>query len=203
MRFLFLIKTNLIQSISSFDLIVERIRSVCNRKKWDYDLMYTTFLGEEEEILRSFLHEVPDRPLRVIVCGNLESLHFAINALVGVAKVELGYFPYDGNYDFFNSFPQRSIPKISNLESLLNGQTVDIDLIKINNRYCITVAYLGMDTNLSWFTLQLLRFCRWCSFFHINQQLFHRWFNFCLLLFDRNLKKIRLCVNGHAVFEGA
>ncbi|MDR2705586.1 MAG: hypothetical protein LBC02_07385 [Planctomycetaceae bacterium] len=200
MRFLFLVKTNLVQNIS-FDTIVERIRLVCNQKRWDYELVYTSFFGEEEEVVRSFLNEIPERPIRVIVCGNFESLHFAVNGLAEAKDVELGYFPCDGNYDFFSAFPKIPTSKITNIEDLLNGQTVDLDLVKINNRYCITVAYIGMDTNLSWFSFQLLRFCRWCSFFRFNQQLFRRWFNFCILLFDTHPKTIRLCVNGYAMFE--
>ncbi|MDR2117862.1 MAG: hypothetical protein LBP87_15915 [Planctomycetaceae bacterium] len=200
MRYLFLIKTNLVQSIS-FSVTAEKIRSVCNQNNLDYELVYTSFLGEEEEVVRKFLNEFPERPLRVIVCGNFESLHFAVNGLVDNKDVELGFIPCDGNYDFFSSFPQIPVSKITNIEALLNGRAVDIDLVKINKRYCVTVAYLGMDTNLSWFGLQLLRFCRWCSFFHFNQQWFRRVFNFSLLLLDTQPKTIRVCVNGYAVFN--
>jgi diacylglycerol kinase family enzyme len=200
MRYLFLVKMNLVQSVS-FSVTAEKIRSVCSQRNLDYELVYTGFSGEEEEVVRKFLNEFPEHPLRVIVCGNLESLHFAVNGLVGNNNVEIGFLPCDGNYDFFSSFPQIPVSKITNIEALLNGQAVDIDLVKINKRYCVTVAYFGMDTNLSWFGLQLLRFCRWCSFFHFNQQWFRRWFNFFLLLFNTQPKSIRVCVNGYAVFD--
>ncbi|MDR3196291.1 MAG: hypothetical protein LBU34_00350 [Planctomycetaceae bacterium] len=200
MRYLFLVKTNLVQNVP-FNVTVEKIRSVCNRKNLDYELVYTVFMGEEEEVVRKFLNEFPERPLRVIVCGNLESLHFAVNGLVDNNNVELGFLPCDGNYDFFSSFPKIPVSKVTSIEDLVEGQAVDIDLVKINKRYCITVAYFGMDTNLSWFGLQLLRFCRWCSYFRFNQQWFRRWFNFFLLLLDTQPKTIRVCVNGHAVLE--
>ncbi|MDR2754762.1 MAG: hypothetical protein LBC20_03565 [Planctomycetaceae bacterium] len=202
MHYLFLVKTNLVQSIS-FSVTAEKIRSVCNQKNLNYKLFYTSFLGEEEEIVRKFLNEFPERPVRVIVCGNFESLHFAVNGLIGNNDVELGFLPCDGNFDFFDSFPQVPASQITNIEALLNGRAVDIDLVKINKRYCITVAYLGMDTNLSWFGLQWLRFCRWRSFFHFNQHWFRSWFNFFLLLFDTQPKTIRVCVNGYAVFDNA
>ncbi|MDR1270371.1 MAG: hypothetical protein LBK82_12685 [Planctomycetaceae bacterium] len=200
MKYLFLVKTDLVQSVP-FTATAEEIRAVCQRDNLDYELVYTRFLGEEEEVVRKRLHEIHERPIRVIVCGNLESLHFSVNGLFGINGVELGYFPCDGNYDFFSSFPNLTASKLTKIDELLKGQAVDVDLLKINNRNCITVAYLGMDTNLSWFGLQFIRFCRWCSFFRLNQQWFRRWFHFFLLLFDTQPKTIRLCVNGYANYE--
>jgi diacylglycerol kinase family enzyme len=131
----------------------------------------------------------------------LESLHFTVNALAGASGVEFGFLPCDGNYDFFSAFPELPASKIMNIDNLLYGRTVDIDLVKINERYCVNVAYIGIDTNISRFFYHLFRLCRWFSFFHLNQQWFKRWFNFLLFMFDMQPNSIRIRINGYALLE--
>ncbi|MDO5047291.1 MAG: diacylglycerol kinase family lipid kinase [Anaerococcus sp.] len=78
-----------------------------------------------------------------IVCGGDGSIHELINASYG-KDISVGLIPMGTGNDFSKNFDFRNF----NLQQTLDFQKKPIDLIRINDKYCVNVASLGFDTKV-------------------------------------------------------
>lgn len=168
MKYLFLIKDNLWEGASTATTRA-KVDAVCRASSLDATIVVSDTYGIEEEIARQFVRANPDEPLRVIACGNNETLHFALNAVVGVPRVELGLFPCDSDFDFFSSFPGVTNADITSLDALVNGRVMDMDVLRVNDRYCINVANIGVDVQVTVSRYKMISLLRRIPFLRLRK----------------------------------
>ena len=200
MKHLFLIKTDIAESMP-VSVTTDKIVSFCRRAKLEHSIAFTNFFGEEEEVVRHLVNEYADQPLRIIVCGNMESFHFAVNGAYGVSNVELGFFPCDGNDSFLNALPDLGRSDIMDIEALLGGRVIDIDLLTINGRYCLNAANIGLDTNVMKLHDRLAQWNERFSWFHIRNKKLARLAQVGAALFDAPAETVYIRINGHETFD--
>ncbi len=206
MKYLFLVKTNLID-IVSVSATIKKIEAYCRQHDIVPTVVQSTVFGEEEELVRRFVQEnrVQDNrepTLRVIVCGGLETFHFAINGLFGVPGVEVGYFPCDGDYDFYSVYPEILPSNFSEIGPLLDGRVVDVDVIQVNRRYCINAANIGLDANISAYWYRMLDRFQNLPLYRFRRKTLFTLCKYHGFLFDLPQETIRIRLNGYETIEG-
>ncbi|MGL6226322.1 MAG: diacylglycerol/lipid kinase family protein [Thermoguttaceae bacterium] len=164
---------------------------------YDYTIAHTFLFGEEEGLVRRFLADYPEQPVRIIVCGNLETLHFVINGIAGMKEVELGFFPCDGDYDFYSTFPDVAIKSLSSLEEIIMGRVLDMDLLKVNDRYCINVANLGIDAHVARLRYKLVSIAKRIPFISIRKKLLLTAARIGAVLLDAPSTSVTMRINGY------
>jgi diacylglycerol kinase family enzyme len=131
-----------------------------------YDVVVTETFMQEESVVKLKVVAARHEPLRIIVCGTMETLHFVINGLIDDDEhknIELGYLPYDGICDVFSTFKDIAAGTQWSIENLMYGKSVSMDVIKVNKRYAISTVNFGIDTR---FALLRAWLCSWLPFIY-------------------------------------
>ncbi|WP_416334986.1 diacylglycerol/lipid kinase family protein [Anaerococcus sp. DFU013_CI05] len=102
----------------------------------------TKYAGHLEKIVKSFLKSDYDDKV-IILLGGDGSLNELVNLCYG-QDVTIGLIPTGTGNDFAKNFDYKNFT----IEDTFNILKKPIDLIKINDKYCINVTSLGFDTEV-------------------------------------------------------
>lgn len=80
---------------------------------------------------------------RIYACGGEGTAFEVLNGIVGYNNVSLGLVPCGSANDFITYFSDRDV--FLDVASQINGEEVELDLIKVGNRYAINSCSVGMD----------------------------------------------------------
>ena len=86
-------------------------------------------------------------PLRVYACGGDGTLNECINGAVGKNHVAVTHFPTGTGNDFIKTFDQGK-EHFFQLERLLEGREMTIDIIEAGERYGINICSVGLDARI-------------------------------------------------------
>ncbi|GHT47607.1 hypothetical protein FACS189454_10080 [Planctomycetales bacterium] len=195
MKYLFIIKRT--NDIFYEKSLVARIIRLCLSERIHYEIIIVEPYMQEETIVKMKVAAADGEPMRIIVCGTHSTLHFTINGCADAKNLEIGYLPSDKILDVFSVFDHISPNLTWNVENLLYGSAVDMDLIKVNNRYCVLAANIGADARFSqirnWISSHLLNLSKRtaCSNFLTA---FIAWL--AVLTKDRD-DEVKLVINGY------
>lgn len=84
----------------------------------------------------------PNLHIRIYSAGGDGTSYECANGVFGYQNVSFAVMPTGSCNDFLKSFPEYDF---SNLENLINGTTVPIDVLKVNDKICINVCNIGYD----------------------------------------------------------
>lgn len=200
MRYFFLIGAGFSDK-RSLSLLETGIDSFVRHTKTDHETISCGFLGEEEEIVHRLINTYEERPLRIVVCGTLENLHFTVNGTVGVPGVEIAFLPGDPDCRFGDKSTNLFCVGISALESLFPGHVVDVDLVQINERYCVSGAVFGFDAGIRSIRRCFHQWRKRFTDFRLPEAATGRLFRLILMLFHASSKPVRICINGHEMID--
>lgn len=114
------------------------INTACESRDIAYEILYTKCAGDAERLAR----EIPDEDCVVFSVGGDGSLNEVLNGIAGSENKILGNIPSGSGNDFEKTL------------KLYDSGIHDFDIGKINDRYFINVACLGLDAdvanNLDW-----------------------------------------------------
>jgi diacylglycerol kinase family enzyme len=195
MQYLFIIKRT--NDVFYEKSLVAHIIRLCLSMRIHYEVVIVESYMQEETIVKMKVAAADGEPMRIIVCGTLSTLHFTINGCADAKNIEIGYLPGDNVQDVFSTFDNMSSNLKWNVENLLYGSAVDMDLIKVNNRYCILAASIGIDARFSqirsWISPYLLRLSQRTGFGSLLTTLI-AW----LAILTKNRDdEVKLIVNGY------
>lgn len=108
-------------------------------KDKSYQVYETSYKGHIEDLVRA--HR--DEDARIYICGGDGSLSEAAGLMLG-RRASLGLVPMGTANDFAKNFPPGSL----SIEKTLNHKIEAIDLVRINETYCINVFSLGLDSHV-------------------------------------------------------
>ena len=129
--------------VSQKDFIINEL----NEFKKDYDIDYHVTTHEKEAIgfikkyLESYAGEV-----RFYACGGDGRLKPNVHPTLGRENASVSVYPCGSGNDFVKSIG--GAEKYLNIKSLLNAENKKIDLIKVNDVYCVNVCNLGFDATV-------------------------------------------------------
>ena len=81
--------------------------------------------------------------LGMFACGGEGTVFEVLNGTVGYSNVELGVIPCGSANDFLKFFESRD--NFLDIAEQIDGETVEMDLIKAGKNYCLNGCSVGMD----------------------------------------------------------
>ena len=112
----------------------------------DVVIEYTKGKGDAENIARRYVET--GSTLRVYACGGDGTANEALQGLYGRKEVSLGVIPVGTGNDYVRSLPGER-EDFLNVEKMVNGRTVTVDLLKCENRYALNVISVGYDCEVA------------------------------------------------------
>lgn len=107
---------------------------------------FTQKKGGAEDIARRYAEK--GEPLRVYACGGDGTANEALHGLMGHENVALGLVPVGTGNDYVRSLPAKE-EDFLDLEKMVNGDTVTVDLLKCEDRYALNVVSVGYDCEVA------------------------------------------------------
>ncbi|MDR3182012.1 MAG: hypothetical protein LBT89_03680 [Planctomycetaceae bacterium] len=197
MKYLFIVKRS--GDMLHEKALVAHIIRVCVSMHVNYDIVVTETFMQEESIVKLKTAALKDEPLRIIVCGTKETLHFTINGFLNDTgqNIEIGYLPYDGVYDVFSTFKEVNANTVWNVENLMYGDAVDMDAVKVNNRYCIATVNAGVDATYALLRSWIYSFLPHLSHKHWAARFITFFLEYTALLTGIPNKSVTMLLNGY------
>ena len=105
-----------------------------------------TCQGDAETIARRYAEAGGD--LRVYACGGDGTANEAVHGLIGHDHVALGVIPCGTGNDYVRSLPAVQ-EDFLNIEKMINGSTIRVDLLRCGERYALNVVSAGYDCEVA------------------------------------------------------
>lgn len=83
---------------------------------------------------------------RVYACGGDGTLNEVVNGAAGFENVAVTHWPGGSGNDFIRMFDRPD--RFRDLSQLLDADTAEFDLIRVNDRWCVGVASIGIDARI-------------------------------------------------------
>lgn len=81
--------------------------------------------------------------IRMFACGGEGTVFEVLNGIAEYNNVELGVIPCGSANDFLKFFKSRE--KFLDIAAQIDGEAIEMDLIKAGNKYCLNGCSVGMD----------------------------------------------------------
>lgn len=128
---------------NSFNLIKEEVEKL---QDIDYVIYETKAKGDAISYVKNYLSNNSRELCRFYACGGDGTLFEVINGAVGFPNAEVSCVPIGSGNDFLKYFGNTEAFK--NISDLVNGNTLCIDLLKINDTYVTNVFNIGFDSRV-------------------------------------------------------
>ena len=138
----FILNPNSAKGRSSHKNIESQIQEACRKRKLSYHIYYTTCQGDATEYVRSMVRSTDERQ-RFICIGGDGTINEIANSAPSNPNVEFGVIPNGSGNDFVRNFS--NLKKFSDIDAQIDGDTISLDLIKCNDRYCVNMINIGFD----------------------------------------------------------
>lgn len=123
------------------DGIINSIKNYFANKTDDFKIHITKQKGDAKNSSRQEA-ETGDN-IRMFACGGEGTVFEVLNGTVGYSNVELGVIPCGSANDFLKFFESRD--NFLDIAEQIDGETVEMDLIKAGKNYCLNGCSVGMD----------------------------------------------------------
>ena len=162
------------------------------RGQFDYEIFVTRAKGDATRFVREKCAESQE-PMRFYACGGDGTLNEVVNGAALQKHAAVGCFPCGSGNDFVKYYGGKQ--HFSDIGTVLCGQTQAIDVMRVNDKFCINVANAGFESKVA---DRMARFRRF-SFF-TNQRAYYP--AIVMTLFDGMHNKCRVTADGETIFDG-
>ena len=118
------------------------VKEACSERGLDYRIYYTTCQGDATEYVKSMIAKTDERQ-RFICVGGDGTLNEVVSSAPCNLNVEFGVIPYGSGNDFVKNFSNTEL--FSDISAQLDGEAITLDLIKVNDYYCVNMVNIGFD----------------------------------------------------------
>ncbi|MBQ2641215.1 MAG: hypothetical protein IJG15_04370, partial [Lachnospiraceae bacterium] len=121
------------------EAVIDRLRQASARLGRDYEIILNETMEEADQVLERFRRtgSSGDAGYVITAIGGDGSIHQLANALAGTRHT-MSFIPIGTGNDFYRSCAE-----------LMPDGTHEIDLIRVNDRYCINNACFGVDADIA------------------------------------------------------
>ncbi len=123
----------------------QQIKDACKSRQLKYHIYYTTCPGDATEYVRSMIR-ISSEKQRFICVGGDGTINEIVNSAPCNPNVEFGVIPKGSGNDFARNFSNHK--NFSNIDALIDGEAMSLDLIKCNNYYCVNMVNIGFDCSV-------------------------------------------------------
>lgn len=121
--------------------IINSIKNYFADKTDEFKIHITKEKGDAKKLARQEA-ETGDN-IRMFACGGEGTVFEVLNGITHYNNVELGVIPCGSANDFLKFFESRD--NFLNISDQIDGETVEMDLIKAGDNYCLNGCSVGMD----------------------------------------------------------
>lgn len=126
---------------NSQENIIKSINDYFSDKGQKYKIHITKAIGDAQIEARKEAETGDD--IRMFACGGEGTVFEVLNGIVGFNNVELGVIPCGSANDFLKFFKTRD--EFLDIAEQIDGDAVEMDLIKAGDKYCLNGCSVGMD----------------------------------------------------------
>lgn len=112
-----------------------------------YDIYHTTGVGDGIRYVRIYCDLHPEDEVCFIACGGSGTVNEVASGIVGSRNKSMAIMAFGGTNDFIKYYPGRNF---QSLADILNGETVQVDIIRANDNYSLNVINLGFDAMVAY-----------------------------------------------------
>lgn len=113
------------------------------RDDLDYSIYYTKTEKDATYYVKSVLDKDKENKYCFVACGGDGTINEVINGLVGYQNCCFTVYPCGSGNDYVKYFG--GTEKFLNLDKLINGREVNVDVMQVQNKYAINVINFGFD----------------------------------------------------------
>ncbi len=107
----------------------------------EYHIYITTFKGEAKQLARNAAES--GEQITAFACGGEGTVFEVLGGIIGYDNVTLGVIPCGSANDFLKYFDSKA--PFSDISAQLEGERVEMDIIKAGDAYCLNGCSVGMD----------------------------------------------------------
>ncbi len=111
---------------------------------FEYEIYLTEGPLDATRFVKEKCEQYKDETLRFVACGGDGTLNEVVNGAVGYSNAEITCCPCGSGNDFVKYYG--GADKFMDVNALVNTPAHTVDLIKVNDTYCINVVNFGFDT---------------------------------------------------------
>lgn len=112
------------------------------KNKIDYEIIATSKKGDAYDFIKNYCLNHKEETT-FYACGGDGTINEVASALVGINNALLACYPCGSGNDFVKVYGNKE--KFLNLDHLINGQEIKIDIMKVNDKYALNVTNFGFD----------------------------------------------------------
>ncbi len=122
------------------------LREKLSRLSAENELYVTTGPGDATEFTRRYAEEHPGEELCFVACGGDGTINEVFNGAVGLENVTVSCYPCGSGNDFVKVFGPE---KFLDPENIVRGRVMEMDLLKVGDRYSDNIVNFGFDTTVA------------------------------------------------------
>lgn len=113
----------------------------------NYFVFNTRSAGYEEIIVRKIRHFFEGEELRFYCCGGSGTIRNVLCGFDDISQAEVAFIPCGMTNDFLKVFDCGEEP-FRDIEALINGDVINVDVIKSNYGYALNTVSFGLDAEM-------------------------------------------------------
>ena len=133
--------------------IENEVKSQLEGVKINYEIYKTDSEGDATRFVKIYCDFHQEDEICFVACGGTGTLSEVVNGVIGYPNKRVALLAYGSGNNFTLSFPGRNFRSV---KDMLEGETVQSDVIKCNNDYSINVINLGFDSMAAYFGAQYI-----------------------------------------------
>ncbi len=119
----------------------------------EYQTYLTRGVGDGTRFVKIYCDLHPNEKVCFVACGGSGTLNEVVSGMVGSSNKSLAILAYGETNDFLKCFPDRDF---TSLRKILEGETRQVDVMKVNDDYAINVINIGFDAVVASFAYQAM-----------------------------------------------
>lgn len=127
---------------------LKEIKECCINRSLNFSIHCTQYKGHARDLLEKE-SSLSNEKIRAYALGGDGSLNEVALAAINKENIEVGVFPFGSGNDYIKSFYD-SKDKFMDIEKMLDGKSIDVDVIKSNNNmYALNQCSIGIDAKVA------------------------------------------------------
>ena len=120
------------------------------------DIHITTAPMDAIDFVKNYCIKYKGEDIRFYACGGDGTLNEVVNGAYGFDNVSVGCYPSGSGNDFIKNFGSKE--DFLDINNLMNGTAIEVDLLKLNGRFVINIFNIGFDANV---VTRMVKYRRW------------------------------------------
>ncbi len=116
-------------------------------RKPSYEIYLTKGAGDATIFVKEYITKHPTEKVRFYACGGDGSINEVANGLVGANNAAMSVYACGSGNDYIKYYGTKE--DFLDLQSLIDGVELPVDLMKVGDRYSINVTNFGFDTRVA------------------------------------------------------